>query len=1418
MKALFEAAHVLHGAERELFLEHSCGQNAQLRQEVESLLETYDQTTGDFLDHPIVNVAAMFEANSGTATGEDITQEKQTPIGTRLGAYRIEKEIGRGGMGEVYLATRADSEFDKRVAIKLISGQSATAMAISRFRRERQILARLENAYIARLLDGGTTANGLPYFVMEYVEGKPITQYSDDASLTIRQRLNLFIKVCSAVQYAHERNIIHRDLKPGNILVKKDGTPKLLDFGIAKILAGENPGHEAEATHQTLRILTPAYASPEQLRDGVATTQSDIYSLGIVLYELLCGKRPDHSYFHKCETNAARAGDAHISPQLRSIVLRSIHPDPGERYESVEAFTADIRRYLSGSPPIAGSPESMADVRSKVSLAILPFRILGDQSTSHAFLAPGITEALITKLSRIERLSIPPPSAVFKYANGVEAVRAARELHVEYVLEGSLQIFGEEVRANVQLVFAEAGIAAWAGQVQATETTLLKLEESIAEQVAQAVLLHLTGEERLEISRSGTSSGAAHAAYLRGRWFWNNASGDQEGLLKALVCFTDAIQIDPKFARAHAGIADYYLRMGLWGALPPSESFAAAVESARTAVNLEPTLGEAHASLAFAIWAYQGDEETAEKHFSLAIVRNPNYANAHHWFGLLKSSQNRPELAIANLERAQKVDPNSVLIAAALGFVYYNARQFHTSLSLLQNAARELPKSGIIQEMLTWCYLQTGEVAAAIGCAQRATELTNRGSASLSALAHAEAAAGNMAAVLEFRAELQERAKRIYVSPYDRASIALAAGNTSEALSFLEQARADRDWWFCWIEVDPRWDPVRKEPRFKKLLPRRQSETRSKFNLVYATAVCALILAAVGLGWWWWILRTPAAPFANVKFTKLTTNGTAESAVISPDGRSVVYSTRDISGMAIWRRDIRSGSVVKLIDQIEGRLNDLGFTNNGSAIQFVTSPLKDPASRRLFIRNLTGGPLTEIQETFPGPVSLSIDGAQAAYFVSDMDIGADRVFILNLKSGTRRLLTSFKHPLRFAWNCRPAWSTDGKQIALAAEGHDSRGFLITVHVVDVDTGAQHTVYAPRWQWVQSIEWTRNNSALAIVGQEHESSFEQIWYIPHPTKRNGFRRIVNDLDDYIGVSLNASGSAMVSVQSQTLSNIYISNEKDLSHPRQITPGSGRYFDLAWLPDGRILYASDATGSADLWLMNPDGTGQREINVGGGRNYAPAASPDSRTIAFHSNRSGNWQVWRTNIDGSDPKQLSSSAGDGNWPQFSADGRHVLFHRSSPNGIFNLWKVPVEGGTSTLFTTAMTMHPAVSAMHGKVAAWYSEKTDAPEWKLAIFAATGGAPLRVLNPTAHARPDTPIHWMPKGDAIAALDYGHSATNIWALPVEGGRPHALTSFDSGEIYSFDWSAGGGLVFSHGLTTSDVVLIRDINAPEFRNE
>jgi serine/threonine protein kinase len=274
VKPLLDEAITLPAAERSSFLNRMCGGDFELQCEVESLLSSHDQAGTGFMSDPAIDLRTGFST-------------PPTRVGHRIGAYDVLEEIGRGGMGDVYRAVRADGQFTKEVAIKLVRGGYDTAAVVERFRHERQILASLDHPNIARLLDGGTTDDGVPYLVMELIEGTPIDQYSDAHKLNVSERLRLFLQVCSAVQYAHQRLVIHRDIKPGNILVTHEGLPKLLDFGIAKIL---DPA--ASATTTIANPMTPEFASPEQIRGEPMTTATDVYSLGVVLYQLLTGRSP----------------------------------------------------------------------------------------------------------------------------------------------------------------------------------------------------------------------------------------------------------------------------------------------------------------------------------------------------------------------------------------------------------------------------------------------------------------------------------------------------------------------------------------------------------------------------------------------------------------------------------------------------------------------------------------------------------------------------------------------------------------------------------------------------------------------------------------------------------------------------------------------------------------------------------------------------------------------------------------------------------------------------------------------------------------------------------------------------------------------------------------------------------------------
>ncbi|MDQ3041843.1 MAG: serine/threonine protein kinase, partial [Acidobacteriota bacterium] len=387
IEEIFDEAAELPRAEREDFLNEVCDGDADLRREVEALLAA-DEQSNDFIESPIIasnTLAGLLPENIEDSVAPHF-------LGKRVGAYELVRELGRGGMGAVFLARRADAEFRKEVAVKLVKRGMDTDFILKRFRHERQILAHLDHPNVARLLDGGTTDDGLPYFVMEYVEGLPIHKYCAARELSTNDRLELFQAVCAAVGYAHQHQIIHRDLKPNNILVTKEGVPKLLDFGIAKIL---NPDliHESQMPTLTgMRLMTPEYASPEQISGEKLTTSSDIYSLGVLLFEILTGTLP-YKFSNRaphevaraiCEDAPLRLSDSQNSEvqghesdlkaqnskpkiknvfsenetceDLENILFKSLSKSPARRYATAEDFADDIQKYLDGSPVSATLP------------------------------------------------------------------------------------------------------------------------------------------------------------------------------------------------------------------------------------------------------------------------------------------------------------------------------------------------------------------------------------------------------------------------------------------------------------------------------------------------------------------------------------------------------------------------------------------------------------------------------------------------------------------------------------------------------------------------------------------------------------------------------------------------------------------------------------------------------------------------------------------------------------------------------------------------------------------------------------------------------------------------------------------------------------------------------------------------------
>ncbi len=861
----FQTALDLPEDERSKYLERVLADDPELGEAVQKLLRHYEDV-GDQLDRPILE-------SSGIASLAGILEDDNDPmIGQRLGAYRIEKEIGRGGMGTVYLAARADNVFQRRVAIKIIKHGMSSDFILQRFRHERQILANLDHPNIARLLDGGATLTGQPYFVMEYIEGLPFYAYCDNNRLNVRQRLELFCQVCSAIEYAHQNHIIHRDIKPTNILVSSRGVPKLFDFGIAKLLDPAPIYESSPQTATSMRLMTLEYASPEQVQGLEVTTLSDIYSLGVLFYEVLTGHRPysfvnrlpyemarviseDQPEFpseainrtdnllpighldqeaitlrHICEMRSETLETLRreLSGSLDSIALKALRKNPKDRYQSAADFRKDIEAYLAGKtvrhrffvPP--GTPFPAGTLRTPEptvkSIAVLPLKVLtmsARPDTSDHFLSVGLADAMIMRLSGVHSLAVRPTSAVLRYGEASDPTAAGRELGVDFVLDGRIRIAGDRIRASLQLLDVSTGTSIWADQFDEAFVDALELEDSISRKVVAALLPRLTSDDRQKLKKRGTDSAEAFEAYLRGRFFWNKFT--PEALPKALASFQKAVELDPAYAAAHVGMADFYNWASIYGILPPYESYTQAKAAALRALAIDDAFGEAYAALALSIESAEWNWKETERLYLRALDLNPNFALAHEWYSSLLVGSGRTEEGLKEIKLAEELDPLSPRQMTLTAWTMYQVRRFPDSISkALQiiDLDKNYPQ-GYLQLGIN--LVQLGRPNEGVKALQQAVRLMPDSALPKCELAFALTAAKRHDEAWNVVEQIRELAAKQYVKSYFIAIGYVAIAERELAFRWLEKAFAERDPWLIWFGTEPKLDPMRRDPRFIKL-------------------------------------------------------------------------------------------------------------------------------------------------------------------------------------------------------------------------------------------------------------------------------------------------------------------------------------------------------------------------------------------------------------------------------------------------------------------------------------------------------------------------------------------------------------------------------------------------------------------------
>jgi serine/threonine-protein kinase len=725
------------------------------------------------------------------------------------GRYTVERELGRGGMATVYLAS--DEKHSRPVAIKVLRPELAASVDAGRFLREIGIAARLAHPHVVPLIDSGE-ASGLLYYVSPYVPGGSLRdRLRQSGTLPLAQALSITREVGAALDYAHRQGFVHRDVKPENILFA-DGLALLGDFGIARA-AGESRG--SGSTSAGIAVGTPEYMSPEQASgDPGVDSRSDLYGLACVVYEMLTGQPPFSGgtaraimASHVTATpRPLRAMRPDAPPAVEQALARALAKDPAARFASVSEFLAALTA--------AESPARTFGATRRV--AVLPF-VNASPDPENEYLSDGITDELIDALSKVEGLQVSSRTSVFALKGKAQDVRAIGALlGVSVVLEGTVRRAGDRLRITGQLTSTDDGRLLWSQRYDRAFDDVFAVQDEIARTIVTTLRGTLFADLAAPRLKRYTDNAEAYRSYLKGRYAWNKRT--PEGVTEGIAFFERAIAADPRYALAYTGLADSYALQIDYRSVPVAEGFAHAKSYARRALELDDTLAEAHASLAWALFIHDWDWDGAEQEFRRAIELDPRYATARQWHAFLLASRGRLDDAIVEGHTALELDPASVSIRRSVGWVYFYARRFEQAQHHLARAIAMNPLADETLRILGLTLALQGNLPEAERALREARALPGAGSYTAATLGYVLGRAGQRAAAEEILADLTARAARDYVSPVAFATLHLGLGNGEAAMDWAERCYAERRGWLVYLRVNPLVDPLRDLPRFAALL------------------------------------------------------------------------------------------------------------------------------------------------------------------------------------------------------------------------------------------------------------------------------------------------------------------------------------------------------------------------------------------------------------------------------------------------------------------------------------------------------------------------------------------------------------------------------------------------------------------------
>jgi len=757
--------------------------------------------------------------------------------GDKLGPYEILAPLGAGGMGEVYKAR--DTRLDRIVAVKVSKEQFS-----ERFERETRTVAALNHPNIGTLYDVGPN-----YLVMEYVEGEPLK-----SAASVEQVMQYALQIADGVAAAHSKGIVHRDLKPGNILVTPDGRVKILDFGLATLEAPAPTDATLTRglTDPGTAVGTVGYMSPEQARGETVDARSDLWSMGVIFYELLTGVRPFEGSTQAVVFEGILSKTP-IPPSTRNpkipaewerMVSRLLEKDRATRYQSAQDLLADLRRVnrdsssAGTSPPMAprrpawrkyALAAGVALIVSGVaiayflprrtaaidSLAILPFAN-ASHSADADYLSDGITDSLIGNLSSVRGLKVKSKNAVRKYKGGdVDAGQAGRELDVGAVLTGRVMQQGDLLSIRADLIDARDNSEIWGENFDRKPSEILSVQQDITARIAEK--LRLNGEEKQQLAKRETANPEAYQLYLKGLYYTSRFTKDDTD--RGLEYFRQSIAADPNYARAYQGLADYY---GVIDDIfvPALDAWPKAKAAALKAVELDDQLAESHEALASVLFWHEYDWPGAEKEFRRAIELNPNLAGAHTLYGWYLSCLGHPEKGIAEGRKAQALDPLAPEPSHVLSQDLYLNRRYPEAVKQARNALDVDPKYLMAHIQLALIYVAQGKSHEAVAAAQSAREDEPLADWATAASGMAYAADGQRAEAEKLLAEMKQKASRGWVPSYAFAEIYAGLRDQPATLDALEKSYDERAWFLTYLNTAPEFDFIRSEARFQALLRR----------------------------------------------------------------------------------------------------------------------------------------------------------------------------------------------------------------------------------------------------------------------------------------------------------------------------------------------------------------------------------------------------------------------------------------------------------------------------------------------------------------------------------------------------------------------------------------------------------------------